>query len=555
MPSLLERLAGTAARWHALHLHRRFLHSLKDLQRSQDGALQLALSAIAGSEFAAAHGLRTGMTQAEFRRALPLQTYENLRPWIDRVADSQTTALFAAGTRVHMFATSSGTTARRKLIPVTEPFVREYRRGWNTFGVKMLSDHAQCFLRPILQSTGRMDESHSAAGIPCGAITGLLARTQKGIVRRFYVGRPEIANVREPRGRYYLLARFGIERDVSFAITANPGTLVRIAQTADEESESLIRDVRDGRISAAVVGDDAICATLAQGLRPNPTRAAELERLRGKHARLRPADYWKLGFVACWTGGSMSHHLQRLRDWWGNLPIRDIGLLASEGRVTIPLTDESPAGPLDVQSSFFEFIPVEAAEEPQPETVCAGQLETGREYVVVLTNTAGLIRYRLDDVVRCTGWEQQCPVVEFLYRAGRVSSLAGEKLTENQVVAAIRDAVRALGAAEFDFVLAPCLGDPPCYRLNAALPDDSRLLAAIDAALGAQNEEYAGRRASGRLGALQLRTLAGTAIREMDQRLIASRGGTAEQYKRPCLLLLPSQDEEWLPAESIQLAR
>jgi hypothetical protein len=34
----------------------------------------------------------------------------------------------------------------------------------------------------------------------------------------------------------------------------------------------------------------------------------------------------------------------------------------------------------------------------------------------VLTNVSGLYRYRLGDVVRVTDFENQCPVVEFLYR-------------------------------------------------------------------------------------------------------------------------------------------
>ena len=94
------------------------------------------------------------------------------------------------------------------------------------------------------------------------------------------------------------------------------------------------------------------------------------------------------------------------------------------------------------------------------------RLSRGRDYVVVLSNTTGLLRYRLDDVVRVHGHLGQTPLIEFLHRAGRVASVAGEKLTENQAVAAVRDACAALDRPVLCFVLAPCWDEPPYYRLS-----------------------------------------------------------------------------------------
>ena len=429
---------------------------------------------------------------------------------------------------------------------MTPEFVREYKRGWNTFGLKMLSDHPRAVLRAILQSSGRYDESYTAGGTPCGAITGLLARTQKGIVRRYYVGVPEIAYIDEPRGRYYALARFGIVRDVAFAVTANPATLIRIAQTANEESEALIRDVRDGTICASLVNDGPLLRRLRQRLRPDAERAKQLEQFRASSGALRPRDYWSLEFLACWTGGSMGHYLQRVADWFGPIPIRDVGLLASEGRVSIPLEDGTPSGVLDIVGSVFEFIPAAESETKNPATIGVRRLDVDREYEVVLSNFAGLLRYRLGDVIRVRGWVGQAPVVEFLYRAGRVSSVAGEKLTEQQLVAAVQIACKRLGIQEFDFVAAPVWGDPPCYRLSTSTTFSIAMLDAIDAELARQNDEYHSRRASLRIGPLEARAIPHDAIQKMDARLIATRGSTAEQYKRPCLFTIVGADDQAL---------
>jgi len=516
------------------------------MRHAQQHAFERALALVANSDFGRRFGLRSVRTLEDLRRAVPLHTYEDLRPYIDRVWHGEVGALFTPQQRVLMFATTSGTTAQPKFVPVTPAFVQDYRRGWNTFGLKMLTDHPDAALRAILQSSSRHDAGYSPTGIPCGAITGLLARTQKRIVRRFYVGRPEIAHLPDARARYYTLMRLGVVRDVAFAITANPATLIQLARTAAEESETLIRDVHDGTLAAAYVPDDALRRALMAESKPNPDAARRLERLRAEHGTLRPRDYWNLSFVACWTAGSMGHYLTRLREWYGDLPIRDIGLLASEGRVSIPLADNVAAGALDLQSAVFEFVPAAQLGAPDAETCWPWELETGRDYAVVLTNTAGLIRYRLDDVVRVVGWLGQTPLIEFLYRGGRVASVAGEKLTENQVVEAVRTACRSLGLKEVDFVLAPVWDDPPYYRLSCEGEPDPRLGDAVDRALGEQNGEYSSRRKSSRLGNLRTRAISPGAIAAMDARLSGQRGSSAEQYKRPCLFVAPGEDDQAL---------
>lgn len=546
MPTLLERIAARLAFWHARGVYTRLLSSLREVDAVQGRVLRSVLARVAASDYGRRYGLRSVRCPEDLKRAAPLVTYEDIRPEIDRLRAGDMAALFSPGERLEMFATSSGTTARPKFIPVTSEFVRQYRRGWNAFGLKMLTDHPRAVLRAILQSSGRYDESRSPSGVPCGAITGLLARTQKRIVRRFYVGRPEFALIGDPQARYYALMRFAVLRDVAFAITANPATLIRMAETADQQSERLIRDVRDGTLSSEMVPDGALRRRLAGGLRPAPQRARELERVRTSNGQLRPRDYWQLEFLACWTAGSMGHYLERLASWWGALPVRDVGLLASEGRVTIPLEDGTPAGVLDTQAAFFEFIPSADWERPNAQTLTATELESGRDYTVVLTNSAGLVRYRLDDVVRVRGWVERAPLLEFLHRAGRVASVAGEKLTENQVVEAVRMAGARLKVPEFDFVLAPHWQDPPFYRMNCSLSATTELAEAVDRALSEQNEEYRSRRKSLRLGSLQVRSVDPAVISGMDQALMAARGSSAEQYKRPCLLTELDEDDRML---------
>jgi hypothetical protein len=547
MSAFIEHVLARVGLWHAGRVAERFENACRNRADAERVALTRALRTVRNSAYSREWRLDQVKSTAALRAAIPVQTYEDLRPTIDQVADGNQQALFAPDQRVLMFATSSGTTAQRKLIPVTPRFVEDYRRGWNTFGLRLLRDHPAAILRHILQVTGQAEEGRTAGGIPYGAITGLLARTQKRIVRRFYIGRPEIAALTDSAARYYTLMRLALERDVAFAITANPATLIRLAEVLNEQRETVVRDLHDGTLAPAIVEDAALCNRLAAPLRPAPQRARDLAALIEQHDRLRPQDLWNVTFLACWTGGSMGHYLERVRDWWGPVPVRDIGLLASEGRVSIPLDDGTPDGVLDLTSGFFEFIPLSEADKPAPQTLMAGELEVGGRYVVVMTNTAGLLRYRLDDVVEVTGWRHQAPLIRFLHRAGRVTSLAGEKLTEHQVVAATQAVCRVQSLPQFDFVAAPVWAAPPFYRLTVPHSVSGLDATRLDAELARHNEEYASRRKSGRLGPLVLRKVDPEKFAAFDRTLQAARGGTSEQYKRPCLLLEPGADETALP--------
>lgn len=597
MPTLLERLAARAALLHAAGVYRRFRRSLASIRTEQHDTLRRLLAWLAAGELGRQRGFARVRSVEDFRRSSPLATYEDFRARIERVMHGDVAALFAPGQRIHMFAMSSGTTAAPKYVPVTPEFVRGYRRGWNTFGLKLLSDHPRAILRHILQVSGRHDEEFAPSGLPCGAITGLMARTQKRIVRRFYVGDPRIASLADARARYYTLMRFALQRDVAWAITANPATLIQLARVADEESETLIRDIHDGTLARRFVDDDALHARLTAPLRPDPTRARQLEQLRGSRGRLRPRDYWRIEVLACWTGGSMSLYLPLVREWFGDVPIRDVGLLASEGRVTIPLDDSVPFGVLDPRAAFFEFIPLADADEIDPRTLLAHELRDGESYVVVLTNRTGLVRYRLDDVVRVRGALAGAPLLEFLHRAGRVASVAGEKLTENQVVAAALSVTQARSLPAFDFLIGPQWADPPFYRLAlereraaADIPDRARpdleqpgmaiadsdyardfeltaapiagpfdarqdlersaatIAAAFDQALQEQNAEYRSRRSSRRLAPLQVTIVPAGTIAAIDDAALRSRGGRQDQFKRQSLLTQPGEFERILAA-------
>jgi hypothetical protein len=276
--------------------------------------------------------------------------------------------------------------------------------------------------------------------------------------------------------------------------------------------------------------------------------ARRLEAIVERHGGLYPKHVWRLDFLAHWTGGSMGLYRPQLRQYWGDAPVRDIGLIASEGRISIPIEDETPAGVAAITSQFLEFIPEAEYERDDPTVLRSHEVREGETYFVLLTNASGLWRYDIGDRVRVTGRLGVAPLIEFLSRDAHSSSLTGEKLTEDQVVAAMEAACRAQVTPSVDqFVLVPQWDDPPYYRLYVESPVARArrdLAAAMDASLAAVNPEYAAKRQTLRLGPVRLCELTAGALLERDRRLRRQKARTAEQFKHQFLFSEPGLAQE-----------
>ncbi len=240
--------------------------------------------------------------------------------------------------------------------------------------------------------------------------------------------------------------------------------------------------------------------------------------------------------IACWTGGTLTPYLDLVKAYWGDKPLRDPGLIASEGRMTIPVEDGAAGGVLDIASSFYEFLPFDEGQNGG-RTLLAHELEEGKNYYLILTTSSGFFRYNINDVVRVTGWFGTTPVLKFLHKGSRISSLTGEKISEHQVVEAFQACERELGFTVPLFTVCPCWELPPCYyilleeRIDGLFTgvEGERCLASVterfDKKLAALNMEYRSKRRSGRPGKPRVRLIEQGAFER-------GEGGTHYQERR-----------------------
>jgi hypothetical protein len=543
----IRRWVGAPIANRARLLAQEFLRKASEADRIQRDRLLEFVRRHAESDFGREHGFSTIRSTAEFRRQVPIRDYDGHEPYLERVRNGEPQALFGPGTEIFMFAMTSGTTARPKTIPVTRESLKAYRDGWRIWGILAFDSHEDMIkdgMRPIVQLASDWRESTTPSGIPCGAITGLTAAMQHPLIRLNYCMPPAASRIKDVESKYYVALRLSAYRNVGALIAANPSTLLGIARLGDREKETLIRDLFDGGIASKwLIPEDVRRSLRIRSGIPRRRAARRLEAIAEQNGRLLPRDLWPdLQFLANWTGGTMGAYLGQYPEVFGEVPIRDPGLIASEGRMTIPVDDHSPAGLLDYAHSYFEFIPEEAEDAEQPETVEAADLIEGRRYFILLTNASGLYRYQIRDLVQCVGFEGKAPKLVFLNKGSHISSLTGEKLSEFQVVAAMKELQKETSLTFKSFLMLPGWGDPPNYSLLLEEDDlegsisPEALAILLDRELCRQNVEYENKRETLRLGPVQVRRVVPGSWTAFRSRRLASTGGTLEQYKQPCLL-------------------
>ena len=537
----LRRLAWTPLRLEAnLHVLR-WGWAARHVAKVQARLLGRLLAQVARTDFGRDHGLVQARTIGDLRRALPIAGYERVEPYIQRVERGQVEALFPCGTRIHMFAMTSGTTGTPKHIPVTDAILKSYRESWHVWGVHALNAHFDAFGAKILQIASRMDDTITPSGIPAGAMSGFTAHVQRGVIRRLYIMPPEGSYAGDTATKYYLACRLGLKDRRVVPITANPSTLLGLAKEMDRRKEELLRDLADGTLAPGLALDEEHRRRIAERLRPLPRRARELEAAVRASGHLYPKDAWELPLIGTWKGGTLSLYLREMPTYWGDAPIRDIGLIASEGRFSVPLQTEGSAGVLEVAGTFFEFVPAEEMESPQPTVLLAHEVEVGRRYFIILTTLSGLYRYDIRDLVQVVGRLGEAPIIEFLNKGQHVSSLTGEKLTEYQVTSVANACVARLGLGVRNYCLAPTWAEVPYYSLlveETEVPPAraAELASAVDSALRTLNMEYDAKRKSHRLQGVRVKTLPAGTWHDYDQAQIAARSGRVEQYKHKFLV-------------------
>ncbi len=432
----------------------------------------------------------------DYRSMVPVSDYEDIRPYIDRIAKGEQNVL--TKDRVVFFGVTSGTTNLPKLIPTTnysETIKDDLMSLWSYY---ISRDHPDVLDGRILAIVSPKIEGKTEVGIPFGAESGYSYKALPRPVTALFALPYEVFDIEDYEARHYAILRLSMEQNVTDIATLNPNTIILLLHKIEKWQKLIIDDISSGTLSKSFMIDPKIYATLTKRLKPNPRRSNELKSILNRTGKLLPKDFWpNIRLIECWQGGMMKLYLKELDDYFGDVPKRDIGCVSTEARASIPIKNNRSDGILAILTNFYEFIPKEDASGPNKRTLVCTELEAGKEYFIIVTTAGGLYRYDIDDIIKVTGYYNNTPTIEFVQKGLGATSLAGEKLYASHIDNAL---VKVLEKEKFRLEFFCAVTQPsegPRYaflvEFSGAEPTDKealRFLMSVEEELGKQDREY-----------------------------------------------------------------
>ncbi|MHC4218589.1 MAG: GH3 auxin-responsive promoter family protein [Planctomycetota bacterium] len=396
---------------------RRFRRALDDPGCAQRRILARYLRDNAETAYGGRFGFSEIRTAAEYQTRVPLTTYDDYAPYIDRIMAGEAGVL----TRdpVLRLVPSSGSTSARKLIPYTRGLQRELSAAIGPWIVDLYRRRPSLAAGPAYWSISPAIDFPAApdTSLPIGFDddTAYLGGFFKRLVDTTLAIPSAVRLIGDlETWRYVTLLHLLGTRELRLISVWHPSFLTLLLAEIDRSWPRLLDDLGGGTVRPP-------CR-----LRPNPRRADELRRL-GPDA---VSSFWpNLGLISCWGDAQAAPYLDSVRDLFPGVAVQIKGLLATEGFVTIPCAE---ARPLAVTSHFFEFIGDDGR------VSLAHKLEPGGVYSVVLTTGGGLYRYRLQDRVHVTGRYRHTPTLAFVGKEDDVSDRFGEKLSDGFVAGVLQ---------------------------------------------------------------------------------------------------------------------
>ena len=380
-----------------------FLASLQEPERVQAEFLrEHILAPNRDCELGRRLGFERIETLDDYRKAVPISSYETYADLIERTVQTGEQGL-VTGDAIKRFFLTSGSTSRSKYIPVTNRFVRNKSRTFGIYWSLVFEAHPAAHQgRMVTNFSDSGKAVLSPGGLPCSSESAYWAGVTRATQLKEKPLIPKsVAQIGDSDSRYYAIARILLEEQFAVIMTLNPSTILLLFQKVAQYAEQLLHDVEHGGISGAglSVGDE-VRAYVAARYPGNPARAAELRALEAPPGLLAHRVWPQLALAISWRSPMLSPYIELLGPHFQGVAQRDYILMASEGVMAVPIEDDRSGGVLVIGANLYEFVPEDEIERPDPTVLSPHELEVGRTYVMILSNASGLYRYNIGDVVR-----------------------------------------------------------------------------------------------------------------------------------------------------------
>ncbi|ELT96087.1 hypothetical protein CAPTEDRAFT_195611 [Capitella teleta] len=419
-------------------VYTKFITRCKDVKRTQENLLLRTLTANASTEYGRQWNFESINNREQYVEQHPVTEYKHYENYIQRVCNGEKNVMCAR--ELCFVAMSSGTTGKFKKIPIFSGAIKQFMTNLGFF-LNFIAVHMKGLQRVAVLRFKAKDR-FAECGVRMGPTSCYLSPLPP------YGVTPQGAGmIQNEHQQCYVTALFILAvKDLQYIDAMLAPMCLTLFKTIEQNAEKLVTDLRRGRLSEELGVDDDVRAVVNEHLNADPSRAAEVEvELRKGNDRLALRLWPHLKMIGMNTTGEFESSARLLRaSFLKDVFIKTLIHAASEGNIGIvpeafkDSVNEPSSYAFSHSTVFLEFIPEENIGEVNPRTLFLEQLELGKSYEIVVTNSNGFYRYRLGDVIRVTGFLHQNPLYEFMYRSGQLLSVKAEKTSSADFYEALR---------------------------------------------------------------------------------------------------------------------
>lgn len=355
------------------------------------------------------YGYKSISSVQEYRNRVPLSSYEDISPWIDRIIKGEQNVLWSSP--IHWFSKSSGTTnSKSKFIPVSKESLEDihYKGGKDLISVYVHNNpDSRMFSGKGLAIGGSYSENPSRPDSYYGDVSAVIMANLP--VWAQYVRTPslKVATMSEWEKKIEYIAADTLREKVTNISGVPTWTIVLLEKIMELSGKDNMLEVWPEM------------EVFFHGAVAFPPYRAIFEKL-----------FPKPGI----------HYMETYN--------------ASEGFFGIQDRLNSDELMLMVDYGiYYEFIPVDQAEDEDPEVLSLEQVEEGKIYSMVISTNGGLWRYKIGDTIKFTSVNPYR--IKIAGRTKHFINAFGEELMIENAESAITSASQRLGARVINFTAGP----------------------------------------------------------------------------------------------------
>ena len=352
--------------------------------RSQEEFVMRLVRENAKTEYGCENGFAHIHNLDDFRNHVPLTTYDDYVPYVERIAKGEKNVLTAYLTE-HISTLEGGRLLPQSRWSVQTGYDYNFCTGFYIAG------HHGFLTDGMTLNLVDANVEHLPSGITVGNVLGRLMGKREFDSTQVYVI-PAYHGDDSDAALYALR-----QRDISIAICEHYSYMVELLRYIEKHWVQLADDIERG----------------SNGMQPAPKRANMIRDIMQNHhigTELVTLLWPRLHCVMVHDVDSLSASFELLRTYCGNkVHFVFTGISSPEGTFSTALNLDDPQTVLIPDSVFYEFKLTEATNYNQLLTL--DQLEIGHSYEMVVTTLSGLYRYKTQKSVLVVGRYHDTPTV------------------------------------------------------------------------------------------------------------------------------------------------